>query len=75
MTKTQEMRVGDSATPSDVKDLVRRVRRLDPAADETAIERYALEIAMADEMLVRLNLSQTADVAPFSPVWHTERQP
>ena len=59
------------------RDMLSRVRQLDPAADAEAVRRYAREIAEADAVLQSLDLDPSTaplDVA-FSPDWNDGRIP
>lgn len=57
------------------RDMLRRVREVDPGADADAVRRYAREIAEADAVVQTLNVdSMSAPFdAPFSPGWKSEQ--
>jgi hypothetical protein len=57
------------------RDMLLRVREVDPVADADAVRRYAREIAEADAMLQALDLDPSSvplDVS-FSPDWNHGR--
>ena len=59
------------------RDMLLRVREVDPAADAEAVRRFAHEIAAAGDVLQSLNLDPSLaplDVA-FSPDWKEGRAP
>ena len=57
------------------RDMLCRVRSVDPGADAEAVSRYAREIAEADAAMQTLEVAPTSDPfdAPFSPAWNSER--
>lgn len=59
------------------RDMLLRVREVDPAADAEAVRRFAHEIAAAGDVLQTLDLDPSTaplDVA-FSPDWNDGRIP
>ena len=57
------------------RDMLHRVRLVDPNADAEAARRYAREIAEADALVQTLRIDPTSAPfdTPFSPDWHSEQ--
>lgn len=58
-----------------LRDMLRRVREVDPGADAEAVHRYAREIAEADTVVQSLDVAPMIAPfdAPFSPDWDSEQ--
>jgi hypothetical protein len=60
----------DLISPDDeMRDVVNRVRQLDPTSEEAAVRRYVWEIAEADALLATVDLDDAPLLVPFSATW------
>lgn len=64
-----------SEAEKDSRDMLHRIREVDPDADVEAVRRYAREIAEAEAVMQTLNVDPTSAPfdAPFSPDWNSEQ--